>query len=171
MVEKVINKFATNDLEFSINFCVEDLMNEDLMLFVYDYAEQKGVFKRMVLEIVESEEIEDSDLVSKLIKKFKSKGVKVAIDDFGSGYSSYEYLINLHADYIKIDGSITKFILEDERTRDVVKSIVDFAKKSNMKVIAEYVSSKEIDEFLRSIGVDYAQGGYYYGKAEEELLV
>jgi diguanylate cyclase (GGDEF)-like protein/PAS domain S-box-containing protein len=169
MVEKVITKFSTNNLEFSINLCIEDLMNEDLISFISDYAEQKNVFNRMVLEIVESEEIDDSDSVSKVIKKFKEKGVRVAIDDFGSGYSNYEYLISLHADYIKIDGSITKFVLEDERTKDVIKSIVEFAKKSNMKVIAEYVSSKEIDECLKEIGVDYAQG-YYYGKAEKDLI-
>ena len=169
MVTKSINKFATNDLEFSINLSIEDLMNDELMVFIYDLAEQKNVFSRMVLEIVESEEIEDSDAVGKAIKRFKEKGSKVAIDDFGSGYSNYEYLISLQADYVKIDGSITKHILEDERTAEVVKSIVTFAKKSNMKTIAEFVSSPELDAKVIELGVDYAQG-WHYGKAEKELL-
>jgi c-di-GMP phosphodiesterase len=169
MVEKVISKFSTNNLEFSLNLCIEDLMNEELMIFVYDYAEQKGVFDRMVLEIVESEEIDDSDYINKLIKKFKNQGVKIAIDDFGSGYSNYEYLIKLQADYLKIDGSITKFIEDDVRTQDVVKSILEFAKKSNMKVIAEFVSNENIDKILREIGVDYAQG-FYYGKPQADLV-
>jgi diguanylate cyclase (GGDEF)-like protein/PAS domain S-box-containing protein len=166
---KSINKFANTDKEFSINLSIEDLMNEKLMNFLFDYAEQKDIFNKMVLEIVESEEIEDCEQISTMVKKFKEKGTKVAIDDFGSGYSNYEYLISLQADYIKIDGSITKLILEDKRTEDVVKSIVNFAKKSNMKTIAEFVSSKELDSKLKELGVDYAQG-WYYGKAEKELL-
>ncbi len=170
MVGKSLSKFSNRIEEFSINLSIEDLMNEELMVFLYDYAEQKDIFKRMVLEIVESEEIEDSDGVTTTIQKFKDRGSKVAIDDFGSGYSNYEYLISLKADYIKIDGSITKHILDDDRAAEVVKSIVSFAQKSNMKTIAEFVSSKELDEKVRELGVDYAQG-WYYGKAEKDLLV
>ena len=169
MVTKSIDKFATCTEEFSINLSIEDLMNEDLMQYLCEYIEKKNVFNRVVLEIVESEEIEDSESISKTITKFKEKGAKIAIDDFGSGYSNYEYLISLQADYVKIDGSIVKHVLEDERTAQVVKSIVKFAQKSNMKTIAEFVSSKELDEKIRSLGVDYAQG-FYYGKAEDELL-
>lgn len=169
MVEKVISKFATNNYEFSLNLCIEDLMNEELMIYVFDYAEQKGVFDRMVLEIVESEEIDDSDYINKLLKKFKDEGVKIAIDDFGSGYSNYDYLIKLQADYLKIDGSIIKLIENDIRTQDVVKSILEFAQKSNIKVIAEFVSNENIDKILRDIGVDYAQG-FYYGKPEAKLI-
>lgn len=168
MVEHVLRKFTDLDLEFSINLSVEDLMNEELMIFLYDYAEQKNVFKRMVLEIVESEEIQDSDQVIKLIKKFKARGTKIAIDDFGSGYSNYEYLLILQADYLKIDGSIIKLIVSDSRTLDVVKSILEFAKKSHMKTIAEFVSDEHIDTLLREIGVDYAQG-FYHGKPEAEF--
>ncbi|PLY09329.1 MAG: hypothetical protein C0626_10065 [Arcobacter sp.] len=169
MIEKAISKFSTNDLEFSINLSVEDLMNEELMIYLFDYAEQKDVFNRMVLEIVESEEIEDSDYVNKLVKRFKDNGAKIAIDDFGCGYSNYEYLITLQADYLKIDGSIIKLIPSDTRTQDVVKSILEFSRKSNIKVIAEFVSDENIDKILREIGVDYAQG-FYYGKPEVELV-
>ena len=169
MVAKSIDKFALLSQEFSINFSIEDLMNEKLMNFVYDYAEQKDVFKRLVFEIVESEEIEDNDSISKMIDKFKAVGVKIAIDDFGSGYSNYSYLISLKADFVKIDGSIVEHLLEDERTVEVVKSIVNFAQKSNMKTIAEFVSSEELNTLVKSLGVDYAQG-WYHGKAEAELL-
>lgn len=170
MVEKVISKFSTLDKEFSLNLCVEDLMNDQLMTFIYDFAEQKKVFDRMVLEIVESEEIEDSEFITDLLIKFKDKGCKIAIDDFGSGYSNYDYLIKLQADYIKIDGSIIKHILSDEKTQNLVKSIVSFAKKSDIKVIAEFVSSEEISELLKEFGVDYAQG-FYYGRPEKDLIV
>ena len=169
MVAKSIDKFALLSQEFSINFSIEDLMNENLMQFVYDYAEQKEVFKRLVFEIVESEEIEDNDSITKIIEKFKAVGVKIAIDDFGSGYSNYSYLISLKADFIKIDGSIIEHLLEDDRTIEIVKSIITFAKKSDMKTIAEFVSSEELNDIVKALGVDYAQG-YYHGRAEAELL-
>jgi len=169
MIEKVLDKFSTSDLEFSLNLCIEDLMNKQLTTFLYDHAKKKDVFNRMVLEIVESEEMEDNEYISEVIHKFKDMGTKIAIDDFGSGYSNYEYLISLQADYLKIDGSITKLIVTDSRTLDVVKSIVEFAKKSNIKIIAEFVSDEEIDKILREVGVDYAQG-FYYGKPQAELI-
>lgn len=169
MAEKAIDKFSKIDLEFSINLGVEDLMNEELINFIYEYAKKHKVFKKLVLEVVESEEIEDSEFISKIITKFKKQGVRIAIDDFGSGYSNYDYLISLQADYVKIDGSIIKHVLEDERTAEVIKSIVNFAKKSNMKTIAEFVSSEDISKKMEELGVDYAQG-FYYGKAEPELL-
>jgi len=169
MVEKVISKFSTINQEFSLNLCVEDLMNDELMSFIFDFAQQKKVFKKMVLEIVESEEIEDSEHITKLLKRFKDKGCQIAIDDFGSGYSNYDYLIKLQVDYIKIDGSIIKHILDDTKTQNLVKSIVSFAKKSDIKVIAEFVSSKEIDSLLKELNVDYAQG-FYYGKPSKDLV-
>lgn len=169
MIEKVLNKFSTNNLEFSLNLCIEDLMNKELTTYLYDYAKKKNVFERMVLEIVESEEMEDNEYISDVIHKFKNMGTKISIDDFGSGYSNYEYLISLQADYLKIDGSITKLIVTDNRTLDVVKSIAEFAKKSNIKIIAEFVSDEDIDKVLREVGVDYAQG-FYYGKPQAELI-
>ncbi|MFT5662031.1 MAG: PAS domain S-box-containing protein/diguanylate cyclase (GGDEF)-like protein [Sulfurimonas sp.] len=169
MVAKSIDKFALSWEEFSINFSIEDLMNEELMQFVYHYAQQKNVFKRLVFEIVESEEIKDNDSISKILSRFKEEGVQIAIDDFGNGYSNFSYLISLKANYIKIDGSIIEYILEDESALEVVKSLVHFAKKSNMKTIAEYVSSKELDTMVKYLGIDYAQG-YHYGRAKPELL-
>jgi EAL domain-containing protein (putative c-di-GMP-specific phosphodiesterase class I) len=77
-------------------------------------------------------------------------------------------LIRLKADYVKIDGSIIKQIESDESAKELVLSIVRFAKKSNMKIIAEFVSSEKIANILRDIGVDYAQG-FYYGKPEQTL--
>ena len=169
MVAKSIDKFSLCSKEFSINFSIEDLMNEELMQFVYNYAKEKNVFQRLVFEIVESEEIKDNDSISKILNRFTEAGVQIAIDDFGSGYSNFSYLISLKANYIKIDGSIIEHILNDERALEVVKSLVSFAKKSNMKTIAEFVSSKELDIVVKSLGVDYAQG-YHYGRAEAELL-
>lgn len=168
MIEKSIDTFSGTTFEFSINLSVEDLLNNEIMTFLYDYGDKKGIFSQLVLEIVESEEMESYDEVIETINRFKKAGARIAIDDFGSGYSNYDYLISLQADFIKVDGSIVKHLVDDKRTQDVVKSIITFAKKSNIKTIAEYVSSQELDAILRDVGVDYAQG-YLYGKPEESI--
>ncbi|MDD2640300.1 MAG: EAL domain-containing protein, partial [Arcobacteraceae bacterium] len=99
----------------------------------------------------------------------KQWGYKIFIDDFGSGYSNFIYLTQIKTDFIKIDGAIIKNILEDKISFLLVKSIVDFAKEANIKVIAEYVSNKEIYDTIKSLGIEYSQGFYFsQPKAFEE---
>ena len=93
----------------------------------------------------------------------KNLGYKIFIDDFGSGYSNFIYLTEIKTDCIKIDGSIIKRILEDDVSYLLVKSIVAFAKEANIKIIAEYVCSKEIFEKVEVLGIEYCQG-YYFSK-------
>jgi diguanylate cyclase (GGDEF)-like protein/PAS domain S-box-containing protein len=169
VAEKSINMFKNCDLEFSINLSVEDLLNSETMDYIYTLAKRANVFDRMVLEIVESEELQSFDEILGILNRFKEKGSKIAIDDFGSGYSTFDYLIYLNADYIKIDASIVKLINDDERALEVVQSIVNFAKKSGMKTIAEFVCNKEIDDKIRNLGIDYAQG-FYYGEPKCTLI-
>ena len=90
--------------------------------------------------------------------EIKSYNVKLAIDDFGTGYSNFEYLLKLDADYIKIDGSMIKNIDTDPNSYSVVETIVSFARKNNMKVIAEYVSSQAIQDKVLELGIDFSQG-------------
>ena len=169
MIEKAIEKFSKTGYEFSINLCIEDLLQKEMMNFLFEYASERGIMEKIVLEIVESEEMQNYDEVLSTILRFKNGGAKIAIDDFGSGYSNFDYLVSLKADYIKIDGSIVKNITKDERIKEVIISIVNFAKTYNMKTIAEYVSDETVDKEIRGLGVDYAQG-YLYGKPMEELV-
>lgn len=169
MIEKAIEKFSKTEYEFSINLCIEDLLQKDMMNFLYEYAFEREIMGKIVLEIVESEEMQNYEEVLSTILRFKNGGAKIAIDDFGSGYSNFDYLVSLKADYIKIDGSIVKNITKDERIKEVIVSIVNFAKTYNMKTIAEYVSDEATDKEIRGLGIDYAQG-YLYGKPLEELV-
>lgn len=172
LTNKIIEKSALffKDLayEFSINLTVEDLLNDETMDFLLYTIKENQIEKKIVLEIVESEHIDNYDEAIGILEKFKALGVRIAIDDFGSGYSNFDYLIRLKADYVKIDGSIIKQIERDESAKELVLSIVGFAKKSNMKIIAEFVSSEKIANLLKEIGVDYAQG-FYYGKPERNF--
>ena len=98
----------------------------------------------------------------------KKYNCKIAIDDFGSGYSNLNHIINLDIDYIKIDASIIKNIDKDENSEHIVKLLVEFSKKLGIKTIAEFVSSKEIFEKVKKLGIDYSQG-YYFSEPQKEI--
>lgn len=89
--------------------------------------------------------------------------MQIAIDDFGAGYSNFERILEFEPDIIKIDGSLIKNIQTDVFSRDLVETIVAFAKKQNIKTVGEFVENEAIFNILNEIGVDYSQG-YYFGK-------
>lgn len=121
---------------------------------------------RLVFEILESENLSDYDFLEEFVLKYKKLGVKIAIDDFGSGYSNFIRIIRLKPDYLKIDGSLIKNIDKDNNSYEIVKSIIAFSKTLNIKTIAEYVHSEEIFNLLLELDVDEFQG-YYFGKPDE----
>jgi len=169
VVTQAFEKFKDNDYEFSINLSIEDIMLHDVASWIFDLAVEKGVNKRLVIELVESEGIESFDKVDNFIKQAKEYGMKIAIDDFGTGYSNFEYLIKLNADYIKIDGSLIKDIDKDEKLCGVVETIVTFAKKNDIKVIGEFVATQEIYEKIKLLDIDFGQG-FYLGKPLKDLV-
>lgn len=168
VVKKSIDRFENEDAEFSINVSAEDILNNATMDFIYDYASEKGVMNRLILEIVESESLSSYSSATAVLYKFKIAGARIAIDDFGTGYSNFDYLLKIKADFIKIDGSIIKLINKDERAVDIVQSIVSYAKKLKMKTIAEFISDASLAKKAAELGVDYQQG-YHHGKPEKDL--
>ena len=107
----------------------------------------------------------------KFITTLKGLGCQFALDDFGSGLSSFGYLKNLSVDYLKIDGMFVKDIIDDPIDRAMVKSINEIGHVMGMQTIAEFVENDVIKGMLKEIGVDYAQG-YGIGKPQpfDELL-
>ncbi|MFT5349493.1 MAG: EAL domain-containing protein (putative c-di-GMP-specific phosphodiesterase class I), partial [Gammaproteobacteria bacterium] len=105
------------------------------------------------------------------ISRMKALGCQFALDDFGSGLSSFAYLKNLPVDYLKIDGMFVKDIVDDPIDHAMVKSINEIGHVMGMKTIAEFVENDVIKGMLKEIGVDYAQG-YGIGKPQpfDELL-
>ena len=99
-----------------------------------------------------------------------SFGVKIALDDFGVGYSNYDIIFKFDIDYIKIDGSLVESVLTSEKSKTLIESIISISRKMDTKIIAEYVSSKEIFEVIKEMGIDYAQG-FYIGKPSSGLGV
>jgi len=165
VVKKSIDTFKNTRAEFSVNFSVEDLLNKETMREIFNYAKQAGVLSRMVIEIVETERLTADDNIINIISGFKQHGTKIAIDDFGSGYSNFDYLLKVQADYVKIDASIVRLISKDERASDIVRSITSYAKKMKMQTIAEFIADEATAKKAKELGVDFAQG-YWFGKPE-----
>lgn len=160
MINKSFAAFEDNSYEFSINLSIEDIMNSEIFHFIIEKVKSSEASSRVTFEILESEAIEDFKKVEKFISEAKRYGAKIAIDDFGSGYSNFSYLIKIRADYIKIDGSLIQDIDVDKSALLVVQTIVNFAKKLGMKTVAEFVHSSVIMDKVKDLGIDYSQGFY-----------
>lgn len=169
VIQKSFAMFAQKSALFSINLTVEDILSPEIRELLYEKMQDSRYHNRVIYEIVESEELEKTEIVLGFIEKMKSFGCKIAIDDFGTGYSNFEKLCKLTPSYIKIDGSMIKDVDKNLDNQELVKTIIDFAKKRNLETIAEFVHSKEVYKVVCSLGIDYSQG-YYIGEPTPELL-
>jgi len=126
---------------------------------------------RLIFEIVESEDIDNYEAMKLFVEDFKALGVRIAIDDFGSGFSNYKRIFDIAPSFLKIDGSLIKNIDTDKNSYELVRSIGSLTKALDIKIIAEYVYSKEIYDICHKLGVDEFQG-YYFSEpvCEKELL-
>lgn len=145
---------------YSINISVDDILNYKMQNNLFELLAQNKIGDRLTFEILESEGIENYEEVSLFISRVKEFGCKIAVDDFGTGYSNFAHILRLDIDYIKIDGSLIKHIVADGGSQNIVKTIVDFAHRLGVETIAEFVSTKEISDKAKELGVDYVQGFY-----------
>ena len=116
---------------------------------------------KMVFEITERDTVKNLSLVEQFVHDLKGEGFRFAIDDFGAGYSSYQYLKTFSVDYLKVDGEFIRNMEENGSIeKAIVKSIAALAESLGIKTIAEYVETREILGQVESTGIDYAQGYY-----------
>ncbi|PNV84357.1 MAG: bifunctional diguanylate cyclase/phosphodiesterase [Sulfurimonas sp.] len=166
----VFERFKNNQKLVSININFSDLMNPDIEeTIVKNLKTNPHLASRVTFEILESDEIDDVALFKKKINLLHSLKAKVSIDDFGSGYSNFKTIIDIEANFLKIDGSLIKNIDTSIKDFKVVKSIIHFAQHSNMQTIAEFVHSREVYEKLLMLDVDFMQG-YYIAEPKATLV-
>ena len=161
VIEKSFKKFEHLDFEFSVNISYEDIEDPSFLDFIKNMLQKYNVSNKVVFEILEDENVKDYSHLILFVDQIKDLGCKVAIDDFGSGYSNFEHILKMNIDYLKIDASLIKNIATDENSYQITKTIVEFAKNLNLQTIAEYVENKEIFELTKELGVDYSQGYYF----------
>ena len=123
---------------------------------------------RIVFEITERDTIKSMVLLEKFIRALKDAGFLLAIDDFGSGFSSFHYLKHLPIDFVKIEGEFIANMANDSRDMAFVSSITQLAKQLGVKTVAEYVETQEVLALVQATGIDYAQG-YHIGRPIPDL--
>ncbi len=148
----------------SINLSGQSLTDPEILDFIITQLDDSGVQgEKICFEITETAAISNLMRADRFIAKLRQFGCRFALDDFGSGLSSFAYLKNLPVDYLKIDGMFVKDIVDDPIDHAMVKSINEIGHVMGMQTIAEYVENDVIRGMLKEIGVDYAQG-YGIGK-------
>ena len=160
-------------VKVSINISLLDLKDDSIIEFTENCLKLYGVDPSFIeFELTERSIIEDEHRVLAALKRIKKAGIKLSLDDYGSGYNSLNYLVNpvFHFDYIKIDKSFIKNITE-EHGKLLCEGIIKTAHVLGIRVIAEGVETEEQVSILRAINCDIAQGYYFYKPiGNEELL-
>ena len=157
----LVEKF---DYVFSINLSSSDMANTSVRELFSARLKKCKAPNRLTIEVLETEDIDQKmDDVLKFLNEVRNKGCHVAIDDFGSGFANISTILQLNIDYIKIDGSIIKRLPYDENSRAFLSMLSNFAASANYTMVAEFVSSQDILDQVKALGVQCAQG-YLLGK-------
>lgn len=156
------NRSGVRGLRMSVNVSPSQLHDELLPVALKSYMAKYGIDPSDVeLEITECVALEIDNLTTRNFAMIKEAGVGLAMDDFGMGYTSLLYIRNFDINTVKIDGSLTRDILEDSNCRDIISSLVFLCNSMNIRVIAEYVELEGQKEILGLLGCKGYQGYFF----------
>ncbi|MBI1363592.1 MAG: EAL domain-containing protein [Proteobacteria bacterium] len=158
------------DISFAINLSGITFDDEEVLKRIGQILEESNIPPgKVIFEITETAALRDIGRAQRSIRELKRYGCEFALDDFGVGYSSFNYIKHLDIDYLKIDGSFVRNLLESEDDRVFVKALADVARGMSIKTIAEMVEDENVVQYLYELGIDYGQG-YHFGRPKPKLL-
>ncbi len=161
MKEKI--QRGDSDIKLFINLSAQEIQGRGILGYAEAMCQEIGIpAKNVVFEILERDAVGDMTHMRKFLTDLRKKGFSFALDDFGSGYNSFHYLRELHFDFVKLDGSFVRNVLNSKIDHALVNNLSRLCQDLGILMVAEYVESKEIMEAIQAMGVDYAQG-YYLG--------
>lgn len=150
---------ASPNVRLSLNISPDTTMDPDWWTSIESLMQaHPGVGERLIVEITETVAIQDIDDIRDFVTRLKSFGSRIAIDDFGAGYTSFRNLRKLGVDIVKIDGAFVQNIARSADDRAFVQTLIDLAKRLHIKTVAEWVQDEEAAVMLREWGCDYIQG-------------
>lgn len=165
VVEQACRAFQGLPHSFSLNISIDDMMNQETVDFIFQTIDRHNTGPQMIFEILESESMETFPEIERFVKRIRSLGCGIAIDDFGSGYSNFDFILKLRADYLKIDATLIRNVDVDRNSRIIVETIQDFASRLGIRTTGEYVHSEAVHRTVCEIGLDYSQG-YFIGQPD-----
>ncbi len=166
MITKVMAMFRERSESVTINLNISDIYNYRIVRFILKYLKNAPHPENYVFELTETEEIEDYQLIAEFVEQIHQMGGKVAIDDFGSGFSNIVNVFKIKSDYIKIDGEIVRSIKNDIYAREFLVMIAEWSGKHGKEIIAEYIEDQEIQDIIRENRIRYSQG-YLFSRPSE----
>jgi len=150
---------ASPNVHLSLNISPDTTMDPDWWTGIESLMQaHPGVGERLIVEITETVAIQDIDDIRGFITRLKRFGSRIAIDDFGAGYTSFRNLRKLDVDIVKIDGAFVQNIARSADDRAFVQTLIDLARRLQIKTVAEWVQDEESAVMLREWGCDYIQG-------------
>ncbi|MBY0355343.1 MAG: EAL domain-containing protein [Rickettsiales bacterium] len=167
VLDRVIDELVRAP-ELVLAFNVSNLTTSNrhwLNLLKQKITAHPDVAERLIVEITETAVHRDLKKTAYFVAAVQSMGAQVALDDFGSGYTSFRQLKSLSVDMVKIDGVFVRDLVDNNDNRLFVKTMLDFTNGFGLKAVAEFVETGEIAKMLIELGVEYMQG-YYFGKPE-----
>ncbi|MFB6290328.1 MAG: EAL domain-containing protein, partial [Candidatus Bipolaricaulia bacterium] len=152
--------------QLAINLSGQSLTDDELLNWLKRNQTLEGEnFENILFEVTETAALSNIGSANNFISALKSRGSKFALDDFGMGFSSFNYLKQLSVDYLKIDGSFIQNLPRDSMNQDLVQSIVEVAHRLKKETIAEFVEDEETLQMVKKYGTDHAQG-YHIGRPQ-----
>jgi len=163
VIDEIFKMLEISPHTFSMNLSVDDIFDKPTKEFLIQKLRDSAHASRLIIELLESEGIENYPEVSAFIAEVKTFGCRIAIDDFGTGYSNFAHIIKLDVNFLKIDGSLIRNIDTDTNAQTILTAITEFSKHLGLKTVAEFVHSEAVYIKCKEMGVDYLQG-YYLGE-------
>lgn len=163
MIHTVLSDISSTGLTVSLNLDAIDIKDEGIVSALIDGVQTYGMAGRVIIELTESEYVSDLDKVKEVVATLKSAGIRLAIDDFGVGYSNFEYVAQFAIDYLKIDGRIIQKFQQDRASHAMVKAIASFALALDIPLVAEHVTREEEVKELKRLNFRYLQC-YFIGE-------
>ena len=156
-------------INLSVNISNIGVLNKRLLKKIENLLKKYDVAKRLIIEITETSLNQDFVNTKKFIDTLHQYGCRFALDDFGSGFTSFKQLLNLPIDIIKIDGSYIRDILSNNHSRFFVEALINLAEDLGIKTVAEFVENGEIAKFLIDIKIGAMQGDFFLPASEERI--
>lgn len=169
---KTIESKKINPLTISFNLSRNHLYNPNLISELKDIVSSYDIGENSIeVELTETIMFDNQQRLIKIMNEIKNAGFSISIDDFGSGYSSLNLLKNMPADVIKLDKDFLSIDEDNQKENIIISSVIDMAKKLNIKTVAEGVETKYQSDMLKEIGCDIAQGFYYAKPMNESSFI